>query len=342
MRKKGKNILVTGGCGFIGSHTVVELIENGYEVLIIDDLSNSDVTVIDKIEKITGFSPSFINCDLKNKKQLFSIFQSYRDLNAIIHFAAYKAVGESVQNPLKYYQNNLEGLMNILEATRKFSIQNFIFSSSATVYGIPDRVPISENSPTKRPFSAYGNTKKIGEEIIEDLVNSSEFFRAISLRYFNPIGAHDSGLIGEKPNGIPNNLLPYITQTAAGIRQELSVFGNDYNTKDGTPIRDYIHVVDLAQAHVKALERISTTTNKEKFEIFNLGTGNGYSVLEIIKAFEAVSEVKLNYKITDRRAGDVSELLTNPKKAMELLGWSARRDLFNMIRSAWEFESMNN
>ena len=265
-----KKIIVTGGCGYIGSHTVIELLEHNFEVLILDDLSNATQKTLERIKKITGIKPQFINVDLKDASKTNTIFSNHKDAKAVIHFAAHKAVGESVIKPLKYYKNNLYSLLNTLNSQIENGIQNFIFSSSATVYGKPKILPITEENETQRPFSAYGNTKKIAEEILEDLINSSDSFAAISLRYFNPIGAHDSGLIGELPSGIPNNLMPYITQTAAGIRDKLMVYGNDYHTKDGTPVRDYIHVVDLAKAHVIAVKRLINKKQEEAFEVFNL------------------------------------------------------------------------
>lgn len=336
-----KKILVTGGCGYIGSHTVVGLIENGYDVLVIDDLSNSSEFILDQIKKITGTKPDFINCDLKSSEKLETIFEKNKDIAAIIHFAAYKAVGESVKKPLLYYHNNLFSLVNILILQQKYGINNFIFSSSATVYGNPKDLPITEDCETQRPFSAYGNTKKIAEEILDDLVKSDSNFNAISLRYFNPIGAHESGRIGELPQGIPNNLLPYITQTAIGKREQLMVFGDDYPTPDGTPIRDYLHVVDLAEAHVKAIHRLLSQKQESRYEIFNLGTGTGYSVMEIIKTFEEVSEKKLNYKITSRREGDVPILYASTDLAKEKLGWKANKDLKEMIASSWKWENTN-
>ena len=304
-----KKILVTGGCGYIGSHTVVELIENNFDVLIIDDFSNSNKETIENIHKITGVKPIFYACDLKEIHTVRKILKENKDIAATIHFAAYKAVGESVAKPLLYYQNNLVSLINILSTQLEIGTTNFIFSSSATVYGNPKTLPITEENETQRPFSPYGNSKKIAEEILEDLSKANKDCNLISLRYFNPIGAHKSGFIGELPNGIPNNLMPYITQTAVGLRDKLSVYGNDYPTPDGTPIRDYIHVVDLAKAHVKALKRQLQNKQEENFEVFNLGTGKGYSVLEVIKAFEEVSKKKLNYEIVERRDGDVQSYM---------------------------------
>lgn len=333
-----KKIIVTGGCGYIGSHTVVELINNNYDVVILDDLSNSSIETIERIEKITGTKPSFINIDLKDEIKTKAIFKEHNDAKAVINFAAYKAVGESVQKPLMYYQNNLYSLVNILSAIEENNIDGFIFSSSATVYGTPKSLPITEKNETQRPFSPYGNTKKMAEEILEDVIKSNPKISAISLRYFNPIGAHKSGLIGELPSGTPNNLMPYITQTAVGIRKKLMVFGNDYPTKDGTPIRDYIHVVDLAKAHVLAVNRIVNKKQEEAFEIFNLGTGNGYSVLDIINSFEKVTNSKLNYEITERRPGDVPKLYASTELAKEKLGWVALETLDEMIGSSWNWE----
>ena len=331
-------IIVTGGCGYIGSHTVIALIENNYEVVIIDDLSNSSEQIIDRITRITGVKPIFENVDLKDLEATKQVFGNHKDADAVIHFAAHKAVAESVQEPLKYYQNNLYSLLNTLIAQKENGIHNIIFSSSATVYGNPSILPITEKSETQRPFSPYGNTKKMAEEIIEDVVKANTKLSAISLRYFNPIGAHQSGLIGELPSGTPNNLMPFITQTAAGVREKLMVYGNDYPTKDGTPIRDYIHVVDLAEAHVIAVNRLIKKQQEKQFEIFNLGTGDGYSVLEIINAFESISEKPLNYEITKRRAGDVPQLYADINLAKEKLGWTAKRGLAEMIGSSWKWE----
>ena len=331
-------IIVTGGCGYIGSHTVIELIENNYTVIILDDLSNSTEETLHRIEKITNVKPSFINIDLKDELKTKKVFKEHKDAKAVINFAAHKAVGESVQKPLMYYKNNLYSLINTLTALTENTINGFIFSSSATVYGTPKSLPITEQSKTQRPFSPYGNTKKIAEEIIDDLIKSETNLSAISLRYFNPIGAHESGLIGELPSGIPNNLMPYITQTAAGIREKLMVYGNDYPTKDGTPIRDYIHVVDLAKAHVLAVERIIKNQQEKPFEIFNLGTGNGFSVLDIIKSFEEVTNSKLNYEITDRRPGDVPKLYASIDLVKDKLGWKPSKSLNEMIKSSWDWE----
>lgn len=333
-----EKIIVTGGCGYIGSHTTVELINHNYEVVILDDLSNSSADTISRIKKITGTTPTFIHIDLKNEAKTKAVFREHSDASAVLNFAAHKAVGESIQKPLTYYQNNLCALMNVLAALEENNINGFIFSSSATVYGAPQNLPITEQNQTQRPFSPYGNTKKIAEEIIEDVTKANPKLAAISLRYFNPIGAHKSGLIGELPTGTPNNLMPYITQTAAGIREKLMVFGNDYPTKDGTPIRDYIHVVDLAKAHVLAVGRIVAKKQETPLEIFNLGTGTGYSVLDIINSFERVTHTKLNYEITDRRPGDVPQLYASTALAKEKLGWVAQETLDEMIGSSWYWE----
>lgn len=331
-------IIVTGGCGYIGSHTVIELLESNFEVVIFDDLSNSTKKTIDRISQITGKTPQFVKVDLKNETETDKVFTAHKDALAVIHFAAHKAVGESVKEPLKYYQNNFYSLINSLNSQLKNNITNFIFSSSATVYGLPKTLPITEKNKTKRPFSPYGNTKKVSEEILEDLTKSNPDFTAISLRYFNPIGAHESGLIGELPTGIPNNLMPYVTQTAAGIREKLMIYGNDYPTKDGTPIRDYIHVVDLAKAHVLSVKRLVNKEQEKSFEYFNLGTGIGYSVLDIIKTFEKVTNSKLNYEITSRREGDVPKLYAATKLATKKLGWTPKRELNEMISSSWKWE----
>ena len=335
MRKK---IIVTGGCGYIGSHTVIELIESGYDVLVFDNLSNSTEVSLDRIKQITGTRPAFFQIDLSDAKETNRCFKQHQDAQAVIHFAAHKAVGESVTDPLKYYQNNLFALINTLTSQRENGINKFIFSSSATVYGDPDHLPVTEESELKRASSPYGNSKKIGEEILEDLIKSDLTFSAISLRYFNPIGAHASGFIGEIPSGIPNNLMPYITQTAAGIREQLLLYGNDYPTPDGTAIRDYIHVVDLAQAHVVALKRLLEQQQESPLEVFNLGTAKGYSVLEVIHSFESVTQVQLNYKLTDRRAGDIASLYAATEQTENKLGWKAQKGLDEMMRSSWAWE----
>jgi UDP-glucose 4-epimerase len=333
-----EKIIVTGGCGYIGSHTVVTLMNHNYEVVIIDDLSNSNAQILDRIQKITGVKPHFEQVDLKSYEATQSIFKTHKDAKAVIHFAAHKAVAESIKNPLMYYQNNLFSLINTLKAQQEYGINRLIFSSSATVYGNPSTMPITEDAPTQRSFSPYGNTKKMAEEILEDFTNSTSEVSVISLRYFNPIGAHESGQIGEFPTGVPNNLMPYITQTAAGIREKLMVFGNDYPTKDGTPIRDYIHVVDLAEAHLKAVQRLLDPASTKPLEVFNLGTGKGFSVLEMINAFEAVSGSPLNYEITERRPGDVAEMFASTALAKQVLNWEATRGLKEMIQSSWIWE----
>ena len=333
-----KLILVTGGTGYIGSHTVVELMNEGYDVVIIDNLSNSEKSVLDGIEAITGRRPYFEQFDICDKERLENFFKVYKKLEAIIHFAAYKAVGESVDKPLMYYQNNLNTLMNLMECMINYDVNNIVFSSSATVYGQPDVLPVTENAPFKSADSPYGNTKQIAEEIIRDTVKVNPKLNAISLRYFNPIGAHSSALIGELPRGVPNNLVPFITQTAIGIREELKVFGNDYNTIDGSAIRDYIHVVDLAKAHVISINRMLKNKSKDNLEIFNLGTGKGSSVLEIVNAFEKVTGVKLKYSITDRRVGDVESVYADTKYANEELGWKTEIGLEETLLSAWNWE----
>lgn len=339
-----KKILVTGGTGYIGSHTTVELINNGFEVVIIDNLSNSREDVLNGIEKITGVRPLFAKLDLCDKPAFVDFMKKNTGIDAIIHFAASKAVGESVQKPLMYYRNNLVSTTNILELMQEYGISNLVFSSSCTVYGQPEKLPVTEQSPILPAESPYGNTKQICEEIIRDTVKSSDKIRAISLRYFNPVGAHDSALIGELPLGVPNNLVPFITQTAAGIRTELSVFGNDYNTPDGTAIRDYIHVVDLAKAHVAAVLRMIQGKQKTNNEVFNLGTGNGSSVLQAIKAFEESTGVKLNYKIVGRRAGDIEKVWADTSFANKELGWHTTLNLSSMMSSAWKWQQhlMNN
>ncbi|MGK4566974.1 UDP-glucose 4-epimerase GalE [Flavobacterium sp. 3HN19-14] len=330
-------ILVTGGLGFIGSHTVVELQNKGFEVVVIDNLSNADESVLNGIESITGKKPLFENIDLREKAAVQDFFKRHNDVSGVIHFAASKAVGESVENPLLYYENNLETLVYILQQLAEKIEASFIFSSSCTVYGQATAMPITENAPIQPAMSPYGNTKQIGEEIIKDAAKVSGI-KSVLLRYFNPVGAHESAAIGELPIGVPQNLVPFITQTAAGLRKELSVFGSDYPTPDGTCIRDYIHVVDLAKAHVIALQRLLNNKNLEKVETFNLGTGTGSSVLEVINAFEKVSGKKLPYKIVDRREGDVIEAYADTKKANEVLGWKAQLSLENAIDSAWKWE----
>lgn len=331
-----KKILVTGGLGFIGSHAVVELQNEGFEVIIIDNLSNTTIEVLDKITAITNLKPAFYNFDLKDKKSVQDFFKNNK-VDGIIHFAASKAVGESVQIPLDYYENNIISLTNILQEMKARAINNLIFSSSCTVYGQADELPITENAPIKPAESPYGNTKKINEEIIAD-ASKAHGIKAISLRYFNPIGAHSSAKIGELPIGVPQNLIPFITQTATGIRQELSVFGSDYPTPDGTAIRDYIHVVDLAKAHIAALNRLLNNQQKNNYEVFNVGTGKGSSVLEVINAFEKVSNTKLNYKIVGRREGDITAAFANTTLANRELGWKAELTLEEALLSAWNWQ----
>ncbi|MCX6275278.1 MAG: UDP-glucose 4-epimerase GalE [Bacteroidetes bacterium] len=332
-----KNILVTGGTGYIGSHTTVELLNKGYDVFIIDNLSNSRKEVLNSIEKITGRMPHFLQLDLCDREKVMAFFANNR-IDATIHFAAYKAVGESVEHPLTYYRNNLVSLVNLLEAYEKYNLDNFLFSSSCSVYGDQSVLPIDESAKLSKPESPYGNTKQIGEEILSDTIRVNKF-SGIALRYFNPGGAHESALIGEYPLSPPNNLVPVITQTAIGKRESMTVFGNDYDTPDGTCIRDYIHVVDIAKAHIAAVERLLNKKNKNKFEIFNLGTGKGNTVLQAIQAFESVSGVKLNYKIGERRAGDVVKIWADTKLANTELGWKAELSLDEIMRSAWKWEN---
>ncbi len=333
-----KKILVTGGTGYIGSHTVVELINEAYETIIIDNLSNSSVDVLDNIEKITGKRPAFFQFDLTNKEELEKFFETNTGIEAIIHFAASKAVGESVEKPLLYYRNNLLSLINLIDCQLKYGVNSICFSSSCTVYGQPDTLPVTEETPRKDAESPYANTKRVNEDILCDSVNAHETLKGISLRYFNPIGAHSSALIGELPLGVPQNLVPFITQTAAGLREQIKVFGNDYNTPDGSAIRDYIHVVDLAKAHVVAIERLLTNKNKSRYEVFNLGTGKGYSVLEIVKGFEKATGVKLNYEIVGRRAGDIEKIWADTSYANRELGWKAETSLEETLLSAWNWE----
>lgn len=330
------NILVTGGLGYIGSHTVVALQQANHEVVIVDDLSNANLDVLEKIEKITGIKPRFYQIDLKDYAAFSKLFINEK-FDGIIHFAAYKAVGESVEKPLMYYQNNIMGLVNLLETMTNFDTDNLIFSSSCTVYGQADKMPINEQTPLKRPESPYGKTKHMGEEIIADYVDSTQK-NAIALRYFNPIGAHASSLIGELPKGIPNNLLPYITQTAAGIREQLGVFGDDYTTRDGTAIRDYIDVNDLADAHVKALNYLLNKENEKPLEYFNLGSGTGSTVLEIIHAFEEANDLKINYQILPRRGGDVQEAYADYSLAKNKLKWEPKTSLQTSMKTAWDFQ----
>ena len=332
-----KKIIVTGGLGYIGSHTVVELQSSGFEVVIVDDLSNSSLHVLDGINNISKITPTFEKLDLRIKANVSDFFKRHSDIDGIIHFAASKAVGESVEKPLLYYENNLNSLIYLLQECNKHKIHNFIFSSSCTVYGEPDVLPIAENAPVKKATSPYGNTKQISEEIIFDTCSVSEI-QSIALRYFNPIGAHHTAEIGELPIGVPQNLVPFITQTAAGLRKQLSVFGNDYPTIDGSCVRDYIHVVDLAKAHVIAMQRLLSAKNSTDFEVFNIGTGKGSSVLEVVHAFEEVTGQKLNYKITDRRPGDVISVYADTTKANEVLGWKAKKSMKDALSSAWKWE----
>ena len=330
-------ILVTGGTGYIGSHTAVELQGKGHEVIIVDDLSNSLIEVVDNIGRITGRKPEFEKFDLTDPVKTAEFFRIHHDIQAVIHFAAFKAVGESVEKPLMYYRNNITSLINILQGMLDNDIRDIVFSSSCTVYGQPARLPASEDTPIQKAISPYGNTKQISEEIISDTCAISNL-RSILLRYFNPIGAHDTALIGELPLGVPNCLMPYITQTAIGKRPYLRVWGNDYNTPDGTAIRDYIHVVDLAKAHVIAVERLVENRVRKNVEVFNLGTGNGFSVLEVIRSFERSTGVKLNYEIKERRPGDVEQVWADTRFANEELGWKAEKTLDEMTLSAWRWE----
>ncbi len=336
MANKNK-ILVTGGLGYIGSHTVVELVQAGFEVVILDDLSNSEQQVLERIAQITGVRPAFYPVTMLDKEKLEAVFTAESGFAAVIHFAAFKAVGESVKEPLKYFFNNLVSLLNLLELMERYSTSNLVFSSSATVYGSPKQLPVKETEPFQKALSSYGSTKQMGEEIIEKMTDAKNI-RSISLRYFNPAGAHASALIGELPRGVPNNLMPYLTQVAAGQRASLTVFGNDYATPDGTCIRDYIHVVDLAKAHVKSCERLLAQSSKTAFEVFNIGTGNGFSVMEIIEAFETHNQLKLNYQIGPRRPGDTAALYADVTKAEEYLQWKAHLGVKEMVTSAWKWQ----
>jgi UDP-glucose 4-epimerase len=332
-------VLVTGGTGYIGSHTVVELIKEGFEVVVVDNLSNSNVDVLNGIEKITDVRPHFENIDCVDYMAMDKMFDKYGDITAIIHFAASKAVGESVQKPLFYYRNNILSLINLLQLMPTYKIENFVFSSSCTVYGQPDVLPVTEDAPIKVALSPYGNTKQIGEEIIRDTIYAnSDKYKSIILRYFNPIGAHASAEIGELPNGVPNNLLPFVTQTAIGMRKQLMVFGDDYDTPDGSCIRDYIHVVDLAKVYVIAVKRMLKNETQKEVETFNLGTGRGLSVLEIIQTFEEVNKVKVPHKIVGRREGDIEKVWADPTYANEVLGWKATETVEETLRSAWAWE----
>lgn len=332
-----KKILVTGGLGFIGSHTSVELIKAGFDVVIIDDLSNSQLFILDDIEKISGAKPAFYKIDMKEDEKLRDFFNTEKNIDAVIHFAASKAVGESMEKPLKYFRNNIFSLVNLLDAMEKHKIRNIVFSSSATVYGDPEELPVTESNALKPALSAYGSTKQMGEDILEKVAATGKI-DSISLRYFNPVGADSSALLGELPIGTPNNLMPYVTQTAAGIREQLIVFGNDYDTPDGTCIRDYIHVTDLAKAHVKSCERLLNNEVKNHNEVFNIGTGNGISVLQIIEAFEKSNNIKLNYRIGERRPGDAQAIYADVSLANKELGWKANLGLEAMVTSAWEWQ----
>ena len=333
-------ILVTGGTGYIGSHTTVELMQQGYDVTIVDNLSNSSIDVLDGIAAIVGKKPDFANIDCGNFMDLDHVFKQFPDIVGVIHFAASKAVGESVEKPLLYYRNNLGSLVTLLEVMRLHEVKNIVFSSSCTVYGQPDadHLPVDETAPIQKALSPYGNTKQINEEIINDEAHADKTLCATILRYFNPIGAHPSALIGELPNGVPQNLLPFITQTAIGMRPELKVFGDDYNTPDGSCIRDYIYVVDLAKAHVKAIDRMLNVRDRKRVEVFNLGTGTGLSVLTLIREFEAATGVKLPYTIVGRREGDIEQVWADPRKANEVLGWKAETPIRDVLASAWKWE----
>lgn len=334
-----QKILVTGGTGFIGSHTTVELQQAGYDVVIVDNLSNSNADVVDGIEQITGIRPAFEKVDCCDKQALEAVFAKYKDIKGIIHFAASKAVGESVEKPLLYYRNNIVSLLNLLELMPVYGVKGFIFSSSCTVYGQPtkEHLPVTEDAPIQEACSPYGNTKQINEEIIRDYIHSGAPIKSVILRYFNPIGAHPSALIGELPNGVPNNLIPFVTQTAMGIRKELKIFGNDYDTPDGTCIRDYIYVVDLAKAHVKAMQRV-LDMDTEPIEYFNVGTGRGVSTYEVVDKFEKATGVKVNWSYAPRREGDIEKVWANPDKANNVLGWKSETSLEDTLRSAWNWQ----
>lgn len=332
-----KTILVTGGTGFIGTHTVVALQERGYKAIIADNLSNSNIDALDRIEKITGIRPDFMKVDLSNEKECNLLFDTYENIDGVINFAAFKAVGESCEKPIEYYKNNMGILLNVLANMKRKNIKYIVHSSSCTVYGEPDSLPIKESTPTKFAVSPYGNTKQMAEDILHFTTNTTGI-KAIALRYFNPIGAHESALIGELPNGTPNNLMPFITQTAIGLRKALTVFGDDYDTPDGTCIRDYIHVVDLAEAHVISMDRFFANKNKANLEFFNIGTGNGFSVLDVIKSFERSTGVKLNYVIGPRREGDVIKIWADTSFAEKELGWKAQKTLDEMTLSAWNWQ----
>lgn len=332
-----KRVLVTGGAGYIGSHTTVELINSGYDVIIVDNLSNSDRGSLEGIRQITGIEPKFIEADCCDREAMRRVFAE-NEFDSVIHFAAYKAVGESVAEPAKYYRNNLMSFITILELMLEYGRRNVLFSSSATVYGDADVLPVTELTPRKPATSPYGNTKQMAEDILRDMVAANDSLRGIALRYFNPIGAHPSALIGELPRGVPNNLVPYITQTAAGIRECLSIFGDDYDTPDGSCLRDYIDVVDLARAHVVAIDRLANGRSNERYEVFNVGTGRPVSVFELVRGFEEANSLKLNYRVAPRRAGDVMAVWADTTLANEELGWRAERELRDTLRAAWEWE----
>ena len=338
--KKNK-ILVTGGLGYIGSHTTVELINQGFHVTIVDNLSNSEIFILDRIEKITGTRPKFYEFDLTERKKTENCFNE-NNFDGVIHFAALKSVSESIKKPLEYYNNNIKSLENILESMKIHSVRNIVFSSSCTVYGQPEELPVDERAPFKKAESPYTETKQISEKIIEKLTNSNNNISAISLRYFNPVGAHSSALLGELPKGIPNNLVPFITQTAAGIRDRLVVFGDNYDTHDGTAVRDYIHIEDLSEAHIAALERILYFKNENPYEYYNVGTGKGYSVMDVIGSFEKVNNIKLNYVFSERREGDIEKIFSDNKLSKKTLNWSSKKSLDDMMRSAWNWETSIN
>tara|TARA_B100000686_G_scaffold90826_1_gene97428 strand:+ start:2155 stop:3186 length:1032 start_codon:yes stop_codon:yes gene_type:complete len=338
--KKNK-ILVTGGLGYIGSHTTVELINQGFQVTIVDNLSNSEIFILDRIEKITGTRPKFYEFDLTERKKTENCFNE-NNFDGVIHFAALKSVSESIKKPLEYYNNNIKSLENILESMKIHSVRNIVFSSSCTVYGQPEELPVDERAPFKKAESPYTETKQISEKIIEKVTNSNNNISAISLRYFNPVGAHSSALLGELPKGIPNNLVPFITQTAAGIRDRLVVFGDNYDTHDGTAVRDYIHIEDLSEAHIAALERILYFKNENPYEYYNVGTGKGYSVMDVIGSFEKVNNIKLNYVFSERREGDIEKIFSDNKLSKKKLNWSSKKSLDDMMRSAWNWETAIN
>ena len=332
-----KRVLVTGGAGYIGSHTTVELINAGYEVIVVDNFSNSDALSLEGVKKITGVAPTFVEVDCCDKEAMRRVFED-NSFDAVIHFAAYKAVGESVAQPAKYYRNNLLSFINVVELMKEYHCKNIVFSSSATVYGDAEELPVTERTPRKPATSPYGNTKQMAEDMLRDIVTVDDELRGIALRYFNPIGAHPSALIGELPRGVPNNLVPYITQTAAGIRECLSIFGDDYPTPDGSCLRDYIDIVDLARAHVVAINRMVEGRCEERYEIFNVGTGTPVSVFELVKGFEKANNLKLNYKVAARRPGDVTAVWADTTRANEVLGWRAERKLEDTLRAAWQWE----